>query len=316
MSSPSSPAGRRILVLVGVLAVTLLTLNVIYNRRPDSRLETPAGFQAQHTTCNPASWAADDWSPPCRQASQNALADIAAKVSRLEQNKSLPKACKIKDFGTNWGKHELCDRPPKRDAGCVFYSFGIDNDYSFDEQLSKDWNCRGYMLDPTVTHPSRIGTNLYFFSVGASLLDAADAGGAGSSMRGTTADGWQITSLPSLKSWLGTPHIDVLKMDCEGCEYSLARDVAALDPYFFANVDQLAIEIHISKAWIKSPAHAHYLGLLYHMLQYHGLHMVASDITPCAANDEAPGCPAELEAVNYPCGPTRMCHNYLFSKLD
>lgn len=32
------------------------------------------------------------------------------------------------------------------------------------------------------------------------------------------------------------------QMDCEGCEYALARDVLAEDPAFFHHVSQFAVE--------------------------------------------------------------------------
>ncbi|KNC97099.1 uncharacterized protein SPPG_07493 [Spizellomyces punctatus DAOM BR117] len=268
----------------------------------------------EDTFCGPAVWAINDESAVCNAASQAAIRQLAVTVSKLAAPAKIEHACEIKRFGSGWGEHQLCNKPPSAQSGCVFYSFGIDQDYSFDLHLSKDWNCRGFMLDPTVAHPARIGNNLYFFSIGATLLQEKDLGGAGSAMRGTAANKWQITSLPELKRWLGHKHINVLKMDCEGCEYALARDIAKQDPTFFHNVDQLAIEIHISKAWIKTDRHLHYLGLLYHMLKVAGLHLISSDITPCMAVDEAPGCPEFLVEAGYPCGPKKMCHNYLFSR--
>mmetsp|Transcript_26907 Transcript_26907/g.80342 ORF Transcript_26907/g.80342 Transcript_26907/m.80342 type:complete len:222 (+) Transcript_26907:2-667(+) len=50
----------------------------------------------------------------------------------------------------------------------------------------------------------------------------------------------------------------VLKMDCEGCEYSLYADTVANNPLFFATVDQFALEVHLSLKW--APDNATFLG--------------------------------------------------------
>ncbi len=109
--------------------------------------------------------------------------------------------------------------------------------------------------------------------------------------------------------------INVLKMDCEGCQFALARDVAVLDPFFFNRVDHFLVEVHISKTWIKDEIHVHYLGLLYHMHMLFNSGFQLSDatilLTGCAPADEAPGCPPGLRNVDYPCEMGKMCHNYI-----
>jgi hypothetical protein len=45
----------------------------------------------------------------------------------------------------------------------------------------------------------------------------------------------------------------VLKMDCEGCEYSIYTSVMEHDPNFFQRVDQFALEVHLSRVWIHGP---------------------------------------------------------------
>lgn len=61
-----------------------------------------------------------------------------------------------------------------------------------------------------------------------------------------------MTSLPSLVRFLKLPYVDVLKMDCEGCEYALPRDVLMEDPTFFHRVGQISLEIHTSAVWVNS----------------------------------------------------------------
>ncbi|KAJ3038807.1 Methyltransferase-like protein 24 [Rhizophlyctis rosea] len=264
------------------------------------------------TQCN---WAVADRSKACRAASREALMQVKSDMEDLEKGTPKYEVCKFKQFGTGWGAHDLCDKQPPAHKSCIFYSFGIDNDYSFDTDMDEKWNCTGILLDPTVNHKASPGPRLNFFKVGATLLNKEDLGGAGTTHRGTVADQWLTTSLPGLKRFLGHEHVNVLKIDCEGCEYALARDVAREDPTFFSKVDQLAIEIHVSRNWIKTSEHVHYLGLLYHMLEVNGFRIMDSKIYPCNSYDEALGCPKEFEEIGYVCGTGKMCHNYLFSRV-
>ncbi|TPX55733.1 hypothetical protein SpCBS45565_g08494 [Spizellomyces sp. 'palustris'] len=275
----------------------------------------------EDTFCGPAAWASDDESAVCKTASEAAIRELAVTVSKLAAPAKIEHACEIKRFGSGWGGVYLLVmkntsfvinlRVPSLDAystpSVLIKTTALTNICQRTGTVAASCWTR---LSPT----QRELVTIYFFSIGATLLQEKDLGGAGSAMRGTAANEWQITSLPELKRWLGHKHINVLKMDCEGCEYALARDIAKQDPTFFHDVDQLAIEVHISKAWIKTDRHLHYMGLLYHMLKVAGLHLVSSDITPCMAVDEAPGCPELLVEAGYPCGPQKMCHNYLFSR--
>jgi hypothetical protein len=56
-----------------------------------------------------------------------------------------------------------------------------------------------------------------------------------------------VTSMPGLRRWLGHERVTILKADCEGCEYSLARDVLEEDPDFFQHIDQFTVEVHYSR---------------------------------------------------------------------
>ncbi|KAJ3053422.1 Methyltransferase-like protein 24 [Rhizophlyctis rosea] len=237
----------------------------------------------------PCDWAKDDHSDECQQASRKGLVGMGVDIRKLGKGKARYEVCGFKKVGTGWGAHDLCERPPSPSEICVFYSFGIDKDYSFDTTLDNDWHCHGVLLDPTISHSSSLGPRLTFFKVGATLLDAKDLGGAGADMRGTTAEGWYVTSVPSLKKFLKHDKIKILKMDCEGCEYALPRDIAHEDPTFFSYLDQFAVEIHVSKAWIKTPEHVHYLGLLFHMLTANNLRLMDAKMTACGPQNEKPG---------------------------
>lgn len=230
------------------------------------------------------------------------LPDSAAALRRMAAKLQQPvtPSCPLKGFGSEWGKHVLCDYPPSRKDSCVFYSFGISHDYSFDTDLAKRWRCRGFAADPTVIHLSQLHPRVTFHNVAAKTRAASPFP--------------VVTSMPSLMKWLNHTHVSVLKMDCDGCEYSLGEDIATEDPSFFRKVDQFAVEVHLSKTWLDDPEALHSLGLLYGFLEEAGLELQHVDITPCAPEDEAPGCMSELLEMGYPCGDSRCCHNYLFSR--
>lgn len=215
--------------------------------------------------------------------------------------------CNVKSFGSRWGGHALCEVPPS--LPCNFISFGISKDYSFDEAVAKQWGCRGFALDPSVTHPAEIVKGkVLFIQAAASTLPSAEQ------------NMWLLTTtVPSLRKWLDISGLAVLKMDCEGCEYALARDVQQQEPDMWSKVDQFAVEIHVSKKWITSFEHLHNLALLFKQLADAGFTMLhAPKGTGCAPSDEAPGCPDELVEVDFPGCRKReggMCFNMLYARV-
>jgi hypothetical protein len=262
-------------------------------------------------------WANDALSTTCRQKSVDALAEIARILnSKAYKETNSTKLNKLSEFGSGFGMHTLVDTG-KPNTTCIFYSYGISRDYSFDEQLSRDWECKGFLFDPSIVYPAKLKQHLHFFNLGAPLLStdmATDCFSDPTRPRCTNLAEWITVSPPQVMALFHHRHIDVLKMDCEGCEYALARDIASFDPAFLSKVGQFALEVHASKWWGKDELHTHYLGLLYHMLLSHGFALVHATISGCARVTEEVGCPPGMEAVGYPCGVGRSCQNYLFAR--
>lgn len=207
--------------------------------------------------------------------------------------------CDTTVVGSGWGAHSLCN-PIKQ--GCIFYSFGISSDYSFDSQLAEIFGCSGFAADPTVSHNSSLHPLVTFHQIGAKMLHEP------------ARKKWFSTSMPSLMKWRRDKYVDILKMDCEGCEYSLARDVLSEDPTFFHKIGQFAFEIHVSKVWIATVEEIYALGKLFELLYDAGLHLAHASVGGCASYDEAPGCLKELIEIGMPCGQGKSCHNYLFGR--
>mmetsp|Transcript_20278 Transcript_20278/g.28894 ORF Transcript_20278/g.28894 Transcript_20278/m.28894 type:complete len:304 (+) Transcript_20278:99-1010(+) len=200
--------------------------------------------------------------------------------------KNVHGTCTIRDFGIGWGGKQLCDFPStaEGDPPCAFISFGIENDYSFDTDLATKKNCRGFSADPSVVHLSQLNTSLVtFHNIGANLLHK-------NTQQKKSDTEWWTTSVPTLKKFLKLSKINVLKMDCEGCEYALARDILQEEPDFFDHVDQFSFEVHLTKVWIQDTESLYYFAFLFKLLHDAGLKLQHSVMGSCSGRDEKAGC--------------------------
>ena len=197
------------------------------------------------------------------------------------------------DIGRNG--HTICG--PKLQPPCTFISFGINDDPSFDVDLGK-WGCRGFSGDPTVHHPSKLHPSVTFHNIGATMLQDNEERLIN---KGGTED-WWMTSFPKLRYFLGLEKIDILKIDCEGCEVALARDMLREDPTFLHHVDQISIETHMTKTWMTTREHVYYFGLLLVLLEEAGFVMEWSSVFGCSKRHEVKGCMEDITDTAWPCG--------------
>ena len=212
-------------------------------------------------------------------------------------------------YGSGYGKHQLCNVAHfiKPDGACIFWSFGINYDASFDTDLISRHNCYGLGLDPSVSYQSNfLGANAVFLQVGARLKESTPF---------IPKPGvWFLASVPLLAKALSIEKLQVLKMDCEGCEYGLAEDILKHDERFFHKVDQFAIEVHTSKIIAQTKDHATALGRLYHLLEDAGMVLVDFDLTSCGGKHNVAGQQEEFTAVGYPNTNEQNCQNLLFAR--
>jgi len=279
-----------VLVLGGVVHAYLTTRAalVTVHARMQSRLQEAEEVVHDDGLCDLATTT----SAACKRVSANALATMGLLVSS-----ALPRHARVVPVGRGFGLHHVMDSGGA--LPCVFYSYGVAHDRSFDSQIASLWNCSGVLLDPTVTLPSRLqGDELQFIKAGAAML-------GGSAYR-------TLTPVQLMKRY-GHARVHLLKMDCEGCEYALVEELHT-DPQFLRRVDQVVLEVHLSKKWASTRRHVHNLGLLYHALFAAGFRLLDVQITGCAPEDEATGCVDEFRRLGFPCGHAQHCHNYLFAK--
>jgi hypothetical protein len=103
----------------------------------------------------------------------------------------------------------------------AFYSYGVNDDYSFDDNLSKISNSIGRLFDPTVAYPKKITDRLYFKKIGLATGE------------GTVRDHVSMYGDMGKKM--------ILKLDIEGAEWTWLKHTTQEELSMF---DQILIEYH------------------------------------------------------------------------
>jgi FkbM family methyltransferase len=160
--------------------------------------------------------------------------------------------CRLGDanIGCSW---TFC--PDGLDSNSIVYSGGVGNDISFEHALAKQFGCVVYLLDPSPTGVKTMSlpeNNVPFFRfmpVGlagscCTLRLApplyADEGSWFATERSAGAIEAQCLDLATLLKQNGHDHVDLLKLDIEGAEYSVLDQI--LDAKL--PVRQILVEFH------------------------------------------------------------------------
>jgi len=143
--------------------------------------------------------------------------------------------------GGKWVCDPACEL--KRDE-CVIFSVGSacpvpppaasharagNNDFSFEEAM-KPFGCKIHTFDHTVANPTAPDGLTTFHRLGLS-----------------DSDGGQLKTLQGMAEEAGVDHVDVLKIDCEGCELAVFAHAPTL-AWLGANVRQMQLEVHFKTA--------------------------------------------------------------------
>ena len=111
-------------------------------------------------------------------------------------------------------------------TGCVVYSLGSNLDFSFEVAVLQMSSCTIHTFDCTVGNPRKVpkGVNFHPWCLGSS--DAI-------------IDGHQFYTLGTIMRKLGTPVVDLLKMDIEGFEIDVINSFSKVVPV------QIVFEAHV-----------------------------------------------------------------------
>lgn len=125
---------------------------------------------------------------------------------------------------------------------CLVYSFGINNDWSFDDTVVATFNCTVRAFDPSMKiEDHRRGPNIWFYKKGISGSDFVNS------------NGWQLKTLETFIKMFNESEemIDYLKIDVEYSEWTSLE--AILNSTILSKVKQFGLETH-TKEVTKKPS--------------------------------------------------------------
>ncbi|WAQ97268.1 MET24-like protein [Mya arenaria] len=165
--------------------------------------------------------------------------DLSALYHRYLENVQYMCRRKVRLGNYDDGGWDICDdahfRPPKP---CIIYSFGINNDFSFDDAAIKHFGCSVHSFDPSMhmDDHQRSDKN-YFHSIGISDKDEA--------IKAST-DEWQLFTYKTIRQKLqhANKTISILKMDVELYEWRVLADI--VKTVNMTGTNNLAVEFHLT----------------------------------------------------------------------
>ncbi|KAK3869973.1 hypothetical protein Pcinc_024753 [Petrolisthes cinctipes] len=121
---------------------------------------------------------------------------------------------------------------------CLVYSFGIERDFTFDDEMDNKFMCEVHSFDPTInmkTQQRSIRSTFHHLGL--------------SNVSRPNGPGMKIERYENILSQLGhtDAKLDYLKIDIEGYETNFFNDVFTNNPNLLKNVKQIGMEIHPRK---------------------------------------------------------------------
>jgi len=184
----------------------------------------------------------DEKCPLCAYHRQRKLGSLPAESSHLlAAILQVEYECKkLTTFGGGGGGGDgawtICEdffRTTSDNKPCLVYSFGINNEFSFDNDMMNKKGCELHCFDPSMGwQDKKMSERMSFYNLGIAGKNYVNH------------KGWKLNSLKTIQKNLGLEDrvVEVLKVDTEGAEWEAIPDMVtsgALD-----KVKQFIFEIH------------------------------------------------------------------------
>lgn len=144
-------------------------------------------------------------------------------------------------LGSNYGGWVVATEALLAADSPVVLSFGLGDDISFDEEISRSYGCRVYGFDPTPESQKFISlhgapANMKVFPIGLATTDGKQTfmlpdnecrGNYSAKSDGGTPTVCEVMRYGSILSVLELQRVDVLKLDIEGLEIDVIPDILA-----------------------------------------------------------------------------------------
>jgi len=255
---PPSSSTRRSTKLVGIVSLlsTALVLLVLFNRRPESLDDLLSASQiglgvVDVRGLNRFGNGSDDYEKTYAAAllSLGCLTTPGCFRS-VRCRTGTPRKVQRKK---KWEEQSFCVddlraasvAAASKNTSCLVYSFGIHTSWEWEEKVARMFGCDVHAFDPTMDHKTDLAPGVTFHKLG---LQAE-----GTDMAATHAQEYDaidpnlLLPLDGIMERLGHVGrtIDVLMMDCEGCEWGVLREMVCNGGS--KAVNQIVVEMHFQR---------------------------------------------------------------------
>ncbi|OWF48692.1 uncharacterized protein LOC110452764 isoform X2 [Mizuhopecten yessoensis] len=189
------------------------------------------------------------------------------------------------------------------DDPCLVYSFGIGNDFSFDDAMAYQ-GCEVHSFDPSMGVKDYIRNSTVHFhdiGLGGTVIENFDAR---KDMYVREKQTWTIMTLGSIMAALGHKDrdIDVLKIDVEGHEWAVIEYL--IQGGFLPRIKQFSLEYHLFPDWPKKSEYPKLLNI-YKQLSASGFKKFMTGLHPLNHKPESFNIQADVGYVNMLYKPKR-----------
>jgi hypothetical protein len=147
-----------------------------------------------------------------------------------------------------WEQQAFCTgdlAAQSKKSKCLVYSFGINDNTEWEEKIAKEFGCDVFAFDPTSKFKQDVAPGVTFHQFG--LHGAGVDVSKTHSVSYDALDPSKLKTLGEIIQLMGHEgrNIDILRLDCEGCEHGVLKEMACSGESKF--VQQLMVEYHFQK---------------------------------------------------------------------